>query len=70
MKTIALLGLIIGQPYIMTVEHPTHALIAMCRQDPDCMDVEKLEVPVVDCTTDAECCAKYPEIDPEFCKGI
>lgn len=59
------------QPYSLTVQEVTPALLEWCRADDNCMDVVAVDdaEDVGGCTTDADCCAKAPELDPDLCGG-
>lgn len=74
---VILMGLILNQPYSLTVEEVTPQLAALCRADENCMDVVEIEhardvedgLEGEGCTTDADCCAKFPGLDPDLCGG-
>lgn len=70
-----------NQPYTLIVDHTTPDMLALCYHDENCMDIietnpevreARLQVALKNpddagCTTDAECCDKYPELAPTFC---
>lgn len=77
-----LIYLSFNQPYTLIVDHTTPDMLALCYHDENCQDIietnpavhrARLEVAqknLIDdsgCTTDAECCDKYPELAPQFC---
>jgi len=65
MKTLILLttilfnGSLLDQPYSLTVERVTPALLDMCRNDDNCIDINEIE----GCTTDLDCALKHPEVE-------
>lgn len=73
-----------NQPYTLYVDHTTPDMLAICYHDSNCMDivetnpdVAKMRLQVArqnmiedsGCTTDSDCCAKYPDLNQEFCGG-